>query len=71
MREFRCRLVLETTQEAKDEAEAGRIAVSEFALAGRADFLVTGDRDLLSMRPVGRARIVRTAELVRLIKPGH
>lgn len=30
MREFRCRLVLETTQEAKDEAEARRIAVSEF-----------------------------------------
>ncbi len=31
MREFRRRLVLETTQEAKDEAEARRIAVSEFA----------------------------------------
>ncbi len=31
MKEFRCRLVLETTQEAEDEAEARRIAVSEFA----------------------------------------
>ncbi len=31
MREFRCRLVLETTQEAEDEEEARRFAVSEFA----------------------------------------
>ncbi len=31
MREFRCRLVLETTQEAEDEAEARRIALLEFA----------------------------------------
>ncbi len=30
LREFRCRLVHETTQEAKDEAEARRIAVSKF-----------------------------------------
>lgn len=41
------------------------------ASAGRADFLVTGDRDLLSMGRVGRARIVRTAEFVKLIKPGR
>ncbi len=38
--------------------------------AGRADFLVTGDRDLLTMRRVGRARIVRTTELVKMVKPG-
>ncbi len=41
------------------------------ASAGRADFLVTGDRDLLTMRRVGRARIVRTTELVKMIKPGR
>ena len=41
------------------------------AIAGRADFLVTGDRDLLSMGTVGRARIVRTKELFKLITPGH
>ncbi len=41
------------------------------ALVGKANFLVTGDRDLLSMRRVGRVRIVRTAELVEMIRPEH
>ncbi len=41
------------------------------ASAGKADFLVTGDRDLLTMRRVGRTRIVRTRELVRTIKLGR
>ncbi len=37
---------------------------------GRGDFLVTGDRDLRAMRRVGQARIFRTMELVKMIKPG-
>ena len=38
------------------------------AVAGRADFLVTGDRDLLTMRHVGRTKIVTAVELARKLK---
>lgn len=38
------------------------------AVAGKADFLVTGDRDLLTMRNVSRTKIVTAAELVRALK---
>lgn len=37
------------------------------ASATKADYLVTGDKDLLSMKRVGRTRIVKTAELVKVI----
>ena len=38
------------------------------AVAGRAQFLVTGDRDLLTMRRVGRTKIVTAAELITILK---
>ena len=38
------------------------------AHTGRADYLVTGDPDLLDMRQVGRTRILRAAELIRELK---
>ena len=38
------------------------------AHTGRADYLVTGDPDLLDMRQVGRAMILRAAELIRELK---
>ena len=41
------------------------------ATGGRADFLVTGDRDLLEMKRLGRTRIVTAGELVRLFKKSH
>ncbi len=37
------------------------------AIAGKADFLVTGDRDLLIMGRVGRTKIVTAAELIRIL----
>ena len=41
------------------------------ATGGRADFLVTGDRDLLEIKRLGRTRIVTAGELVRLFKKSH
>jgi uncharacterized protein len=42
------------------------------AHTGRADYLVTGDPDLLDMRQVGRTRILRAAGLIRELKnPSH
>jgi predicted nucleic acid-binding protein len=38
------------------------------AVAGKADILVTGDRDLLIIRHVGRTKIVTAAELIRTLK---
>ena len=38
------------------------------AHTGRADYLVTGDPDLLDMRQVGRTRILRAGELIRELK---
>ena len=37
-------------------------------VAGRADFLVTGDRDLLILRQVGRTKIVTAAELISTLR---
>jgi len=38
------------------------------AVGGRADFLVTGDRDLLILGHVGRTKIVTAAEFIRTLK---
>ncbi len=38
------------------------------AHTGRADYLVTGDPDLLDLRQVGRTRILRAAGLIRELK---
>jgi len=38
------------------------------ARTGRADYLVTGDPDLLDLRQVGRTRILRAAGLIRELK---
>lgn len=40
-----------------------------YALVGQADYLVTGDRDLLSLGAVGQVRIVRPADFVRELDP--
>ena len=42
-------------------------AVLECALAGRADYLVTGDRDLLALNPFHGIRILRPADFLRLL----
>ena len=42
-------------------------ALLECALAGRADCLVTGDRDLLILHPFHGIRILRPAEFPRLL----
>lgn len=42
----------------------------ELALAGRADFLVTGDDDLLSLAPEFRCSIVRTAHFLEVLRIG-
>ena len=39
----------------------------ECALAGRADYLVTGDRDLLALNPFRGTRILRPADFLRLL----
>ncbi|TMI09330.1 putative toxin-antitoxin system toxin component, PIN family [Candidatus Bathyarchaeota archaeon] len=38
------------------------------AHTGRADYMVTGDPDLLDIRQVGRTRILRAAQLIRDLK---
>jgi len=38
------------------------------AHTGRAEYLVTGDPDLLDIRQVGRTRILRAAQLIRELK---
>jgi putative PIN family toxin of toxin-antitoxin system len=42
-------------------------ALLECAIAGRADYLVTGDRDLLTLHPFRGIAIVRPAEFLRLL----
>ncbi len=39
-----------------------------YALVGRADYLVTGDKDLLVLRQVGDVRIVSPAEFIRVLE---
>jgi uncharacterized protein len=38
------------------------------AAGGNADFLVTGDRDLLEHKNIGRTRIIAAREMVRMLK---
>ena len=37
------------------------------AIAGRADFLVSGDQDLLTLKQVGDVRIIRARELLEIL----
>jgi uncharacterized protein len=43
----------------------------ELAQAGRAEFLVTGDRDLLGLSSVGDCRIITPAELATVLEGGR
>jgi uncharacterized protein len=42
----------------------------ELAVDAPADFLVTGDNDLLSLKTIGNCRIITVAELRRMAKEG-
>ncbi|MFO8048164.1 MAG: putative toxin-antitoxin system toxin component, PIN family [Desulfosudaceae bacterium] len=40
----------------------------ELAVAGKADFIVTGDQDLLELNPFRNVRIVQPAEFMAIVK---
>ena len=64
----KCEVVLNTTEAEIRCRDKDDQKFLDCAHTGRADYLVTGDPDLLDMRQVGRTRILRAAELIRELK---
>lgn len=60
-------VVLQRLRRAGDSPDPGDDYLLAMALAAAADFLVTGDRALLSLKRIGRTRIVTPSYFARLL----